>query len=99
MALSAHLPTQWLLRSAAHKPPAKQVPENAKTGDELEVFLYKDTKDRMIATTNQPKITLGGLAVLRVAQVGKIGAFLDWGLEKDLFLPYKEMTMKVQPED
>ena len=53
----------------------------------------------MIATTNQPKITLGGLAVLRVAQVGKIGAFLDWGLEKDLFLPYKEMTMKVQPED
>ena len=79
--------------------PAKQVPENAKTGDELEVFLYKDSKDRMIATTNQPKITLGGLAVLRVAQVGKIGAFLDWGLEKDLFLPYKEMTMKVQPED
>ena len=74
--------------------PAKQVPENAKTGDELEVFLYKDSKDRMIATTNQPKITLGGLAVLRVAQVGKIGAFLDWGLEKDLFLPYKEMTMK-----
>ena len=43
--------------------PAKQVPENAKTGDELEVFLYKDSKDRMIATTNQPKITLGGLAV------------------------------------
>ena len=79
--------------------PAKQVPENAKTGDELEVFLYKDSKDRMIATTNQPKITLGGLAVLRVAQVGKIGAFLDWGLEKDLFLPYKEMTMKVQPGD
>ena len=43
----------------------------------------------MIATTNQPKITLGGLAVLRVAQVGKNGAFLDWGLEKDLFLPIK----------
>ena len=79
--------------------PAKQVPENTKIGDELEVFLYKDSKDRLIATTNQPKITLGGLAVLRVAEIGKIGAFLDWGLEKDLFLPYKEMTMKVQPGD
>lgn len=76
--------------------PAKQVPENAKTGDELEVFLYKDSKDRMIATTNQPKITFGGLAVLRVAQVGKIGAFLDWGLEKDILLPYKEQTRKVR---
>ena len=79
--------------------PAKQVPENTKTGDVLEVFLYKDSKDRLIATTNQPKLTLGGLAVLRVAEIGKIGAFLDWGLEKDLFLPYKEMTMKVNPED
>ena len=79
--------------------PAKQVPENAKTGDELEVFLYKDSKDRMIATTNQPKITLGGLAVLRVAQVGKIGAFLDWGLEKDILLPFKEQTAKVKKGD
>ncbi len=79
--------------------PAKQVPENTKVGDELEVFLYKDSKDRLIATTNEPKLTLGGLAVLRVAEIGKIGAFLDWGLEKDLFLPYKEMTAKVQPED
>ena len=79
--------------------PAKQVPENTKIGDELEVFLYKDSKDRLIATTNQPKITLGGLAVLRVAEIGKVGAFLDWGLERDLFLPYKEMTMKVQPGD
>ncbi len=52
--------------------PAKTGSENAKTGDELEVFFCtKDSKDRMIATTNQPKITLGGLAVLRVAQVGK----------------------------
>lgn len=79
--------------------PAKQVPSDCKTGDELEVFLYKDSKDRLIATTNKPKLTLGGLAVLRVAQIGKIGAFLDWGLEKDLFLPFKEMTVKVQPED
>ncbi len=79
--------------------PEKQVPEGTEIGDRLRVFLYKDSKDRLIATVNEPKLTLGGLAVLRVAEVGKIGAFLDWGLEKDLFLPYKEMTMKVQPED
>lgn len=79
--------------------PGKQVPQGTGIGDEIEVFLYKDSKDRIIATTNQPKLTLGGLAVLKVLQVGKIGAFLDWGLEKDLFLPYKEMTAKVQPED
>lgn len=79
--------------------PAKQVLENVKIGDEIEVFLYKDSKDRLIATTNKPKLTLGGLALLKVAEVGKIGAFLDWGLEKDLFLPYKEMTVRVHPED
>lgn len=79
--------------------PAKQVPEGVACGDEIEVFLYKDSKDRLIATTNRPKLTLGGIAVLPVAEVGKIGAFLDWGLEKDLFLPYKEMTTKVAPGD
>ena len=79
--------------------PAKQVPENTRVGDELEVFLYKDSKDRLIATTNEPYLMLGQTAVLKVLEVGKIGAFLDWGLEKDLFLPFKEMTAKVQPED
>lgn len=79
--------------------PEKQVPENTVIGSEIEVFLYKDSKDRLIATTNRPKLTLGGLAVLKVIEVGQIGAFLDWGLEKDLFLPYKEMTVKVQPGD
>lgn len=79
--------------------PFKQVPEGTAVGDEVEVFLYKDSKDRLIATTNQPKLTLGGLAVLKVLEVGKIGAFLDWGLEKDLFLPYKEMTTRLEAED
>jgi hypothetical protein len=79
--------------------PQKQVPEGAKVGDELEIFLYKDSKDRLIATTNRPALTLGGLAVLRVIEVVKIGAFLDWGLEKDLFLPYKEMTARLEPGD
>lgn len=79
--------------------PYKQVPEGTSVGDEMEVFLYKDSKDRLIATTNKPKLTLGGLAVLRVLEVGKIGAFLDWGLEKDLFLPYKEMTTRLEADD
>lgn len=79
--------------------PEKQVPEDAKIGDKVKVFLYKDSKDRLIATTNKPKLSLNGLAVLSVKEVGKIGAFLDWGLEKDLFLPYKEMTQKVKEQD
>ena len=72
--------------------PMKQVPENARMGEKIRVFLYKDSRDRLIATTNDPKLTLGGYAPLVVREVGKIGAFLDWGLEKDLFLPYKEMV-------
>lgn len=79
--------------------PKKQVPEGIEPGDPVEVFLYKDSSDRMIATTKEPKITLGGLAVLDVVDVGSIGAFLDWGLEKDLLLPYKEQTAKVQKGD
>ena len=79
--------------------PYKQVPEGAALGDEIEVFLYKDSKDRLIARTNRPKLALGELAVLRVLEVGKIGAFLDWGLEKDLFLPYKEMTARIEAGD
>ena len=64
--------------------PKKEVPEGIKAGDILEVFLYKDSQDRLIATTRTPKVRLGETAVLRVADTGKIGAFLDWGLEKDL---------------
>ncbi len=77
--------------------PKKEVPEGIKAGDTLEVFLYKDSQDRLIATTRTPKVRLGETAVLRVADTGKIGAFLEWGLEKDLFLPYKEQTKRVQP--
>ena len=79
--------------------PKKQVPEDIEVGDPIEVFLYKDSSDRMIATTREPKITLGKLAVLEVADVGRIGAFLDWGLEKDLLLPFKEQTTKVEKGD
>ncbi len=79
--------------------PAKQVPEDALPGDQLDVFLYKDSQDRLIATTREPLCELGKLAVLKVSQVTRIGAFLDWGLEKDLFLPYSEQTKKVKAED
>lgn len=75
--------------------PKKQVPEQSHTGDDVEVFVYRDSKDRLIATTQRPKVTLHQVARLRVAQVGKVGAFLDWGLEKDLLLPFKEQTRKV----
>ena len=78
--------------------PSKQVPEDAKPGEKIRVFLYKDSKDRLIATTNTPKLTLGEYAPLVVKEVGKIGAFLDWGLEKDLLLPYKEQTVKVKKD-
>ena len=77
--------------------PKKQVPENTKIGDKITVFIYKDSSDRLISTTKKPALLLGGApALLRVAQVNKMGAFLDWGLEKDLFLPYKQQTRKAR---
>ncbi|MBS7302630.1 MAG: S1 RNA-binding domain-containing protein [Lachnospiraceae bacterium] len=79
--------------------PSKQVPEGAKKGDRIEVFLYKDSKDRFIATVNEPKLYLGQMAVLQVVQINRVGAFLDWGLEKDLFLPYKEQTKPLNTGD
>ena len=76
--------------------PKKQVPENCNIGDKIEVFLYKDSRDRLIATVNIPKLMVGEVGFLKVSQVTKIGAFLDWGLEKDILLPYKEQTRKVR---
>ena len=79
--------------------PIKQVPEGTHVGSELEVFIYKDSSDRPIATVNRPYISLNEVAVLKVKEVGKIGAFLDWGLEKDLLLPYKQQTCRVHVGD
>ena len=75
--------------------PKKQVPENIQPGDKIEVFLYKDSKDRIIATAKMPKLMVGEVGLLTVSQVTRIGAFLNWGLEKDILLPYKEQTKKV----
>lgn len=79
--------------------PKKQVPEGTKNGDELEVFIYRDSNDRLIATTNEAKLSLGEVALLKVSQVAAIGAFLDWGLEKDLFLPFREQTKQLHEGD
>jgi len=79
--------------------PIKQCPQGLKPGDEIEVFLYLDSKDRIIATTRTPKLMIGQYAVLKVAGVTKIGAFMDWGLEKDLLLPFKQQTTRVNTGD
>lgn len=80
--------------------PAKEVPEGSEIGDPLEVFVYRDSEDRLIATTREPALTIGGgTALLTVKDVNRIGAFLDWGLEKDLLLPYHEQTYKVKNGD
>lgn len=78
--------------------PRKQVPEDVQVGDEIEVFVYRDSEDRMIATTETPKLTRDNLAYLRVAETTRIGAFLDWGLQKDLLLPFKEQEGKVEKD-
>ena len=79
--------------------PIKQVPENLRIGDEIEVFIYKDSKDRLIATTKTPKLVMGQVAELKVSQINKFGAFLDWGLEKDLMLPYKQQLVRLNQGD
>ena len=63
--------------------PGKQLPRGVKTGDRISVFIYRDSSDRLIATVNKPAMELGQIARLKVVSVSKIGAFLDWGLEKE----------------
>lgn len=79
--------------------PKSQLSSPAETGDNLEVFIYKDSEDRLIATKQTPALELGQVALLKVVEVSDIGAFLDWGLVKDLFLPFKEQTKKVAVND
>ena len=79
--------------------PKGQVPEGLDVGDKISVFVYKDSEDRFIATTATPALELGQIALLPVAQVTKIGAFLRWGLSKDLLLPFKEQTKEVAQEE
>ena len=79
--------------------PAKQVPQGIGQGDSLDVFLYKDSSDRLIATMARPLAMVGQFAPMKVKELTKIGAFLDWGLEKDLLLPYRQMLGRVEAGD
>ena len=76
--------------------PAKQVPQEIGQGDSLDVFLYKDSSDRLIATMARPLAMVDQFAPMKVKELTKIGAFLDWGLEKDLLLPYRQMLGRVE---
>ncbi len=79
--------------------PRNQVPKQAEPGMHIRVFLYRDSEDRPIATTTMPPLTLGRVAMLPVREVTRIGAFLSWGLAKDLFLPFKEQIARVKAGD
>lgn len=79
--------------------PKAQVPKGTQIGDALNVFVYKDSEDRPIATTLEPELELGQVARLIVKQVTRIGAFLEWGLSKDLLLPFREQLYPVKEGD
>jgi len=76
--------------------PTRYLPEDSKPGDRLEVFVYNDSEDRLIATTEKPYATVGQFAFLSVSAVNDIGAFLDWGLPKDLLVPFGEQRVRMR---
>lgn len=76
--------------------PGKYLPGNVHIGDDVEVFVYKDSEDRLIATTEHPFAVVGEMVYLTVSQVNEIGAFLDWGLQKELLVPYSEQRQKMR---
>ena len=78
--------------------PARYVPDGCKEGDEIEVFVYLDSEERLVATTQTPKARVGDFAFLTVSWVNEYGAFLDWGLMKDLFCPFREQKMKMEKD-
>jgi predicted RNA-binding protein (virulence factor B family) len=77
--------------------PGNNVPAVLEAGDQTEVFLYYDSEDRLIATTDDPYCEVGEFALLEVIQVNEIGAFLNWGLQKDLLVPFREQKVKMEP--
>lgn len=78
--------------------PNKFVPDNTQVGDTLDVFLYQDSENRVIATTQKPKVQLGEVAYLRCVDVNKVGAFFDWGLDKDLLVPFSEQHKPLEKD-
>lgn len=76
--------------------PNKYMAENAKVDDVVEVFVYNDSEDRLIATNLEPKFTLNEFAFLQVKDVNRFGAFMDWGLEKDIMVPFSEQNQRME---
>jgi predicted RNA-binding protein (virulence factor B family) len=76
--------------------PRRYVPDGCTVGDEVEVFLYRDSEDALLATTEVPLVEVGRAAFLKVVAVTKVGAFLDWGLPKDLLVPFREQTQEME---
>ena len=76
--------------------PKRYVPEGIKEGDEVDVFIYLDSEDRLVATNETPLVMVGEFALLQVKQVNNLGAFLEWGLMKDLFVPFREQKLKME---
>lgn len=76
--------------------PKRYVPDGVEVGESLEVFVYTDSEDRKVATTERPALTVGGIASLKVADVSRYGAFMEWGLSKDLFVPFSNMAIRMQ---
>src|SRR5439155_591957 len=79
--------------------PGRYIPPGAAPGGTIDVFVYRDSEDRLVATTEKPHAMVGEFAYLRVVSVdARIGAFLDWGLDKDLLLPTRERSGPLQPQ-
>ncbi len=76
--------------------PRRYVPVNCSVDDELEVFIYLDSEDRLIATTEMPEAIIGEFACLKAIEVSKVGAFMDWGLPKDLLVPFREQKVNIE---
>ena len=76
--------------------PSRYVPQDCKVGDKLNVFIYLDNEERLVATTLTPLVQVGQFACLEVEWINQDGAFLNWGLMKDLFVPFREQKMKMQ---
>ncbi|MDY5814583.1 MAG: S1-like domain-containing RNA-binding protein, partial [Bacteroides sp.] len=79
--------------------PSRYVPADARVGDELQVFIYLDMDERLVATTLKPRVEVGQFACLEVSWVNEHGAFLDWGLMKDLFVPFGEQKLRMRKGD
>ncbi len=94
----SEIPKEELIESRNLLLPKKEA-AGLKTGDSVEVFVYKDSEDRPIATTTEPLLKMGEIKRLKVKDVATIGAFLEWGLLKDLFLPFKQQTYRVKKGD